>query len=105
MPPARVPAIPVKPIATLVPKQARPESFQHRVYLDRDTETAPAKKREPIIEVAGQGEVLVRVMKSGYESPSGKQCANGDVVAVPTETARLAVMNSAVVYLEEGAVA
>jgi hypothetical protein len=104
--PARAPAAVVKPIATLVPKKARPESFQHRVYLDRDTEAAPVRKREPIRETAGEGEILVSVMRAGYESlKSGKQCAPGDVVALPIEIAKSAVRNSAVIYLEEGAAA
>lgn len=101
--------VPVPPIATLVPNLARPESFQRRVYVDTGTGTgtAPTKKREPIRETAGEGEVLVSVMRAGYESlKSGKQCALGDVVALPIEIAKSAVRNSAVMYLaDQGAAA
>lgn len=47
-------------------------------------EQAPAVAgRTQIFEVAQPGEVLLSVLRAGYESPSGKQCGVGDIVAVP----------------------
>jgi hypothetical protein len=83
------------------PKVARQQSpLQHKVYLDQQPEVGPPKKREPIRETARDGEVLVSVMRAGYESPSGKQCLAGDVVAMPIDMAKTAVRNGAVTYAE-----
>jgi hypothetical protein len=100
-----VAAPPVKaaPTATVAPKPQKPQSLQHRVFADQPATPAPAKKREPIRETARDGEVLVSVMRAGYESPSGKQCLAGDVVAMPIDMAKTALRNSAVSYIDGGA--
>lgn len=100
--------VPVKaPVAvqTVAPRAVIPMSnaggsLQRRVFADERAEPAPTKKRDPISETAGKGEVQVQVVRAGYESPSGKQCATGDVVAMPVEMATAAVRNGAVNYLE-----
>jgi hypothetical protein len=59
---------------------------------------APSKPAAPertrIIEPAGEGLVCVRVVRSGYEA-KGRQWARGDVVALPAEIGRSAILNGA----------
>ena len=54
----------------------------------------PAPERKLIIEPAGEGLVRVRVQRSGYEA-KGRQWAQGDIVALPAEIARSAILNGA----------
>jgi hypothetical protein len=61
--------------------------------------SAPKKNCEPIMETPGNGELRVTVMRDGYESPSGKQCAQGDRIAMTPEVARTDVINGAVEYV------
>jgi hypothetical protein len=85
-------------------RNVRPaSSFQHAVRLGEEAARPPKKLRVPICETAREGEILVSVMRAGYESPSGKQCTAGDVVAMPIDMAKTAVRNSAVAYIEGGA--
>jgi hypothetical protein len=49
--------------------------------------------RKPIRETAAEGEVLVEVLRGVYSSPKSGLCAAGDIVALPMDMARMAVMS------------
>jgi hypothetical protein len=57
------------------------------------SDTAP--RRSPVVETAKDGEVLVRVIRSGIEAPSGLQCIAGDQIAMMPAIAEQAVRNGA----------
>ncbi|MES5486557.1 hypothetical protein QMZ05_27680 [Bradyrhizobium sp. INPA03-11B] len=73
--------------------------FNGRVTLN-DAVVAPlrAAARPPLREVAKEGDVLVEVLRGGYESPSGVQCFRGDIIAMPEGLANVAVQNAAVEF-------
>jgi hypothetical protein len=60
-------------------------------------------ERRPLkFETAGDGEVLVTVLRAGYPGRDKAQCLTGDVIAIPAGTARFAVQNGACEYYEGG---
>jgi hypothetical protein len=95
-------AAPIIPMVSSTNRNVRPSSsFQHAVRLGEEAAQPPKKlPRVQIRETAREGEILVSVVRAGYESPSGKQCTAGDIVAMSAENAKTAVRNSAVSYLE-----
>jgi hypothetical protein len=86
-------------------KPQTPRSFQRAVRLGENPAPPPMKPRELFRDQAKPGEVLVSVMKAGYEAPDGRQCTVGDQISVPVKIAEQAVRNSAVVYADEGVAA
>jgi len=56
------------------------------------------KPRPPKLEVASEGETLVTVLRSGYESPISGQCILGDIIALPNPLAAMAVRAGAVEF-------
>jgi hypothetical protein len=91
-----------KPVAP-APLRGQPKpatvGSPRRVALGEREAPAPKNNREPITETPGDGELQVTVMRDGYESPSGKQRAHGDRIAMTPEIARIAVINGAVEYV------
>ncbi len=85
--PARVAAPIALPVPPKAPRKAEPIASP----LDK-----PAAPRKALTETAGPGEIAVRVLRPGLESPSGKQTAVGDIIAMPAEMAAIAAANGAV---------
>jgi hypothetical protein len=56
---------------------------------------APRKQRAPIHETAGPGQVLVHIIRNGYETPAGLATAIGDIIALPEDLAREVIKNGA----------
>jgi hypothetical protein len=63
----------------------------------------PSVLRDPRREEARPGDVLVKVVRSGYPDREGKQCIPGDIISVRPKTAEAAHENGAVEYLDEAA--
>lgn len=91
------------------PKSTRPEPQpgpQHAVRTGHpDTVGAgvvvPPRPRAPDdLSPLEPGEVRVRVMRAGYETPNGKQCDAGQVVKLPADVAQKAMANKAVETVE-----
>ena len=61
----------------------------------KPAEPAPRPQRTPIRQTAGPDEILIRIIRPGYELPAGLQCGIGDVVALPEDLARRVVENGA----------
>lgn len=59
--------------------------------LNPEPKTAAARAAR--IDTSGPDQVLLHVLRSGYEDPDGFQCQGGDVIALPAETARMASLN------------
>jgi hypothetical protein len=74
-----------------------------RVSLADQHPVAPRAPRSPRIDVAKEGERLVRVSRPGYEAPDGYQCERGDVIALPTALATAVVVNGAAEFDEVSA--
>lgn len=98
--------VPVKAQPVTVPTQSavapvvKPvQSLQRTVRLGEIPQQPGAPvRREPRRETPRNGEVAVRVLRHGYETPRGVQCDVGDIVALPPEVAAVAAKNSAVDY-------
>lgn len=93
-PAAVAPAVPAprRAIAQKAVASARPAAVQSR------------KAPRPLLhETAGEGEVLVTVIRPGLETLAGVQTRYGDVIALPAAKASEAVRNNAVVYVDEPA--
>lgn len=81
------------------PAQA-PNPAAGRVSL-ADREERPARPaRVPRVDVAQQGERLVRVLRNGLEAPDGGQCIISDVIAMEPEQAAAVVKNGAGEFCE-----
>lgn len=89
--PIRKPFVPLEQKSTTdTPRRVSPGEVHPR-------ETGPA--RLPVVETAKDGEVLVRIVRSGVEAPSGRQCIGGDVIAMMPEIAEQAVRNGAAEFV------
>jgi hypothetical protein len=62
---------------------------------------SPKPLRAPFRDQAGAGLRLISVLRDGYEAPDGRQCRQGDVIAVSPERADIIVKNGAADYASE----
>jgi hypothetical protein len=82
------------------PQAARPAIDKSaRAAPSRAAPAAPAP-RVPRCDVAGDGLVLVKVMKPGYHDAACRPCSFGDVIAVTPEIAHAAVSRAAVEFVD-----
>lgn len=71
----------------------------HMVRLGDPPANPPAKPLRPLFDdVAGAGEQRVKILRTGYETPDGRQCRNGDVVALPASIAQKVIEHGAGEY-------
>lgn len=94
---------PSAPAPRREPAVAKPATVgtPRRVY---DGERAPMAERKPralFADVAKPGEKLITISRTGYETPDGRSCVIGDVVALPKTIADAVVRNSAGEYAAE----
>lgn len=93
---------PSTPRVTVASVDSRPTSTAPLLDVSSLPLEAPRPVREEILDVAGEGEVLVRVERSGYTDPKGRQCAIGDVIALSEGIASIVVCNGAAEYVSPG---
>ncbi|HEX3948218.1 MAG TPA: hypothetical protein VHW95_00040 [Steroidobacteraceae bacterium] len=61
---------------------------------------APSPRKLDDLSPLDPGDVRVRVVRSGYETPAGQQCVTGQIVKLPARIASKAIENNAVVAVE-----
>lgn len=95
-------AVPSAPAPRRAPTVAKPATVgtPRRVFADAPAPVSERKTRELYADVAKPGEKLIRISRLGYETPDGRSCVNGDVVALPNEIATAVVRNVAGDYLD-----
>ena len=100
-----VPAVdPPKAAATAVAARVPPRAsapFQgRRPPQPKATNPEPPQARPLFDDVPKDGERRVKIIRSGYETPDGRQCRNGDCVALPTPLAESVVKRAAGEYAD-----
>ena len=86
--------------AAAAPSARKSATLQHAVRLDEETETPKPKAMPKRVDVAGPGQVVVEILRSGYESPTGYACQRGDRIALPISIAEAAMAAGAVTAVE-----
>lgn len=89
--------------AKTVASAERPQKTSPPVAVDAapPQPVAPKKaRREPIVESPRDEEILVEIIRAGYEH-NDQQCVVGDRIALPEKIARAVVRNSAGVFVDE----
>ena len=89
-------------VAARVPPRDGAASQGRRPPQPKATNQEPLPARPLFDDVPKDGERRVTIIRSGYETPDGRQCRNGDCVALPTPLAESVVKRGAAEYAEGG---